>query len=56
MVDEFWKSENWCHCEISIVLNDTSQGTVETRLSRGGIFNAFFTTNLLLSLPWKDFF
>jgi len=34
--------------------SDTSQDSVATHLSCGGIFNGNFITNLLLSLPVND--
>jgi len=41
--------------ETCTVINDTSQGSVAGWLRCGGIFCEYFVTNLLLSLPWKNF-
>jgi len=38
-----------------MVMNDISQGSVATWFRCGGIFYKYILTNLLLSLPWKNF-
>ena len=48
-------AEKWHHCEIRIAINDESQGSVATRVKRGGIFKHEFVANLLSSRPVKKF-
>jgi len=47
-------SEKQQQPETCTVINDKSQGSVATWFRCGEIFY-YFVTNLLLSLPWKDF-
>jgi len=42
-------------CEILLLINDTPQRSVATWFRCGGTFDYYFTTDLLLSLFWKNF-
>jgi len=54
---ESYRALRFTYClSMAIFLNiDISQGSVATRLRRGGIFKRYIIANLLLSLKVKEF-